>query len=65
MEPAKVLKEVNQFRKEHLPYFPAITRQFSHGPVFQNRQHLERKHVRPQTFDLIHMWADLRMNYQP
>ena len=64
MEPAKVLKDVNQVMKGHLPEFPDITMEFRQGVVVQNRQHLERKHVRPQTFNLIHMWGDLRMNYQ-
>ncbi len=65
MEPEKVLKDVNGFMKEYLPDFPDINMQCSQGIVFQSRQHLERKHVKPQTFDLIHMWANLRTNYQP
>ena len=63
MEPEEILEEVNRYKQKHLSYFPDISMAVDEASVSRNRQNLERKHVAPKGFDLIHLWVDLRQNY--
>jgi len=64
MEPNRILEEVNQHKQKHLSYFPDMCLSDGEEQVFRNRQNLKRKNVAPEKFDLIHLWIDLRQNYQ-
>jgi len=64
MEPEEILEEVNRYKQKHLSYFPDISMAVDEASVSRNRQNLERKHVAPKEFDLIHLWVDLRQNYR-
>jgi len=64
MEPNRILEEVNQHKQKHLSYFPDMCLSDGEEQVFRNRQDLKRKNVAPEKFDLIHLWIDLRQNYQ-
>ena len=64
MEPKTILDEVNNYQKKYLPDNPCIEFTFNNGKTFQSYQGLKRKMVKPSNFGLIHIWADLRKNYQ-
>jgi hypothetical protein len=59
MSPEAILSEVNEYQKKHLPDNSAIDFKFGAGNLFESRQTLTRKHVLPERFTLIHLWADL------
>ena len=60
MPPETVLAEVNGHQKKHMPANPDIVFEFGNEKLFRSRQPLTRKHVQPECFELIHLWADLR-----
>jgi hypothetical protein len=60
MKPKQIANEVNKYQQEHLPNNPTITFQFNNPPVFKKNQDLNRKNVKPKSFQLIHLWVDLR-----
>ena len=60
MTPESVLMGVNGYQKKHLPDNPDLTFAFAGGKLFESHQALSRKHVQPEKFGLIHLWADLR-----
>lgn len=60
MSPEKILDEVNTHQKQHCPYNPAIKFKFVKRNVQQYRQKLNRKNLKPEVFQLIHLWVDLR-----
>ncbi len=62
MTPETVLAEVNCHQKKHMPDNPDIVFEFGDGKLFWSRQPLTRKHVLPECFELIHLWADLRIS---
>ena len=64
MEPKTILDEVNNYQKKYLPDNPCIEFTFNNGKTFQSYQGMKRKMVKPSNFGLIHIWADLRKNYQ-
>lgn len=64
MTPNEIETEVNSFQKEYLPEWPGIRFDFSVLKVFQTRQETTRRNVKPEEFDLIHIWVDLRNNYR-
>lgn len=64
MEPEEVLEEVNRYKQKFLCCYPAICTDIDVATVFQNRQNLNRRNVLPKKFGLIHLWVDLRQNYQ-
>ena len=59
MSPKAILTDVNEYQKKHLPDNPTIEFEFGVGNIFESRQSLARKYVRPERFTLIHLWADL------
>lgn len=60
MELEQIVSEVNKFQKKELPHNPTLLFQFNSLPVFKETQMLKRKNVNPKSFQLIHLWADLR-----
>ena len=64
MAPKKIEDEVNDYQKKHLPDNKKIMFSFDSTPLFQTRQDIKRKNVKPFQFELIHFWIDLRTCYQ-
>ncbi|MCP4157891.1 MAG: hypothetical protein GY757_59830 [bacterium] len=62
MSPEAIVCDVNGYQKEHLSHFPDIEFNFDVKAVFQGLQEIERLHVSPVQFELIHLWVDLRKN---
>ncbi|MBK5274629.1 MAG: hypothetical protein JJE30_06220 [Desulfuromonadales bacterium] len=62
MTPETVLAEVSGHQKKHLPDNPDIEFEFRGGKLFTSRHSLTRKYVIPERFDLVHLWADLRIS---
>jgi hypothetical protein len=60
MSPEKILNEVNLHQKKHCSNNPAVEFERVRESVRQYGQELNRKHVKPRQFKLIHLWADLR-----
>ena len=60
MSPETILEEVNSHQRKHCSENPAIQFDSLWERIQQYGQKLKRKHVRPQTFKLIHLWVDLR-----
>jgi len=60
MEPEKIADEVNKHIEKHIPHHPTLSFQFVNHPVFKENQQLNRKNVKPSSFQLIHLWVDLR-----
>jgi hypothetical protein len=64
MTPQEIESEVNGYQKKYLPDYTDITFVFNTVTLFQTQQEIERKNVEPVQFELIHLWIDLRDNYQ-
>jgi len=60
MSPEVILDEVNTYQKKHCSYNPAIEFKFVKNNVWQYRQKLNRKNLKPEIFKLVHLWVDLR-----
>ncbi|MDQ1350313.1 MAG: hypothetical protein QG657_614 [Acidobacteriota bacterium] len=60
--PEEIETEVNRFQEKHLPGWPGIHFNFRVLTLFQTRQEITRRNVKPEQFQLIHMWVDLRNN---
>jgi|GEM_PF-487398 len=60
MTPEKILEEVNSYQKKHCSDNPTIEFERMREPIQQYGQKLERKHLEPRQFRLIHLWVDLR-----
>jgi len=65
MTPKKIEAEVNDYQKKHLPDNKKFKFTFDAKPLFQTRQDIKRKNVKPDQFELIHLWVDLRNCYRP
>ncbi len=65
MTPKKIEAEVNDYQKKHLPDNKKFNFTFDAEPLFQTRQDIKRKNVKPDQFELIHFWVDLRNCYRP
>ncbi len=64
MTPKKIEAEVNDYQKKHLPNNKEFKFTFDAAPLFQTRQDIKRKYVKPDQFELIHFWIDLRNCYR-
>jgi hypothetical protein len=64
MTPKKIEAEVNDYQKKHLPDNKKFRITFDATPLFQTRQDIKRKYVKPDQFELIHFWVDLRNCYR-
>jgi hypothetical protein len=64
MTPKKIETEVNDYQKKHLPDNKKFNFTFDATPLFQTRQDIKRKNVKPDQFELIHLWVDLRNCYR-
>ena len=60
MEPELIVKEVNKYQQIQSLPSPSLSFQFDDQPVFKENQSLDRKNVKPKSFQLIHLWVDLR-----
>lgn len=60
--PEEIETEVNRFQEKQLPGWPGLHFNFSVLTLFQTRQEITRRNVKPVEFQLIHMWVDLRNN---
>lgn len=60
MEAKQIIYEVNNFQQKQFPNNPVLSFEFDNPPIFRERQHLKRKNVNPVSFQLIHLWVDLR-----
>ncbi len=65
MTPKRIETEVNDYQKKHLPQNTKIKFRFDATSLFQTRQTIKRKIVKPDQLELIHFWVDLRKCYQP
>lgn len=64
MTPKKIEAEVNDYQKKYLPDNTKIKFVFNATPLFQACQDIKRKNVKPDQFELIHFWVDLRNCYR-
>ncbi|HAO20088.1 MAG TPA: hypothetical protein DCQ37_06100 [Desulfobacteraceae bacterium] len=60
MKPEQIVNEVNDHQQKQFPDNPLLSFQFDNPPVFKENQQLNRKNVKPSSFQLIHLWVDLR-----
>lgn len=60
MSPEIILDEVNNHQKKHCYSNPAIEFEFVKNKIRQHRQKLNRKNLKPEKFELVHLWVDLR-----
>jgi hypothetical protein len=60
MSPAEIETEVNGYQTKHLPHNARLTFKSNVKPLFQTHQKIQRRHVEPVRFQLIHLWIDLR-----
>jgi len=63
MEPEDILKHVNSRIEENLAGVPPLAFALSAVPL-QSQQRFARRHVTPRDFTLIHLWVDIRNNYE-
>lgn len=63
MEPEQILQEINQFQKRYLPQNSPISFTFGCKKLHKTNQHLIRQSIKPREFKIIHLWVDLRENY--
>ena len=63
MTPEEIQTQVNSCVEEKLPGVPLLV--FASSDVLSQSQHcFARRHVMPTPFTLIHLWVDIRNNYQ-
>ena len=62
--PKEIETEVNRYQNKHLPGYKDIRFIFDTIILFQTHQEIVRRSVSPEQFELIHLWVDLRDNYQ-
>ena len=60
MLPEQILIEINAYQKTLCAKGPAIEYKFTQNEVRQHLQRLNRKNIKPEVFELIHLWVDLR-----
>jgi len=60
MSPEIILDEVNTHQKQHCTDNPAIEFEVCQKNIQQYRQKLNRKNLKPEIFELVHLWVDLR-----
>ncbi|MCP5102516.1 MAG: hypothetical protein GY950_04015, partial [bacterium] len=65
LTPKEIEAEVNGYQKKYVPGYADITFISDAIALFQAHQEIERKNLYPVQFELIHLWIDLRNNYQP
>ncbi len=63
MTPEQIQTQVNSCIKQKLPGVPLLEFALSDVPL-QSRHRFARRHVKPTPFTLIHLWVDIRNNYQ-
>ncbi len=63
MTPGQIQTQVNSCIKKKLPGVPPLVFALSAVPS-QSQHHFARRHVMPTPFTLIHLWVDIRNNYQ-
>lgn len=63
MEPGQILQQVNRYQKQYLPQNKPILFTFGHNNLHKANQHLNRQIIKPKEFKIIHLWVDLRENY--
>lgn len=63
MTPKQIETEVNGHIEADLPSVPSLVFDLS-GNVLQTRHVFERRNVVPTPFTLLHLWVDIRHNYQ-
>jgi len=64
MTPDSILVEVNKYQDEMLVEFPILKFDFTKSDIlFKTTNSLNRSHVIPVQFKLIHIWIDIRSNY--
>ena len=63
MAPEQIQKQVNSCIKKKLPGIPPLRFALSDVPL-QAKHRFARNHVTPTPFTLIHLWVDVRNNYQ-
>jgi len=59
MTPHEIQKEVNNYKSKYLPDFPDLNFQFEAESPFKTFQKITRRHMEPETFELVHLWVDL------
>jgi hypothetical protein len=64
MTPREIEAEVNGCQNKYLPDFENIDFKFDTKNPYQAQQKIARRKVIPVKFELIHLWIDLRNNYQ-
>ena len=63
MTPEQIQTEVNSCIEKKLPDVPPLVFALSDVPL-QSQHRFARRHVTPTPFTLIHLWVDIRSNYQ-
>lgn len=63
MEPEEIQREVNAFQDNVCAGNPKLEFDFENEAPFRAEQHMRRASVEPESFRLIHIWSDLRVNY--
>jgi hypothetical protein len=60
MERSDILRQVNSYQNEILPGYPELGFEFEGTWIPEFRQQINRTHIVPNRFELIHLWVDLR-----
>jgi hypothetical protein len=63
MEPEQILQEVNKYQKQYLPQNQPISFSFGRKKLHKTHQNINRQINKPKKFKIIHLWVDLRENY--
>jgi hypothetical protein len=64
MTPKKIEAEVNAYQKQYLSNCSELKFKFDMSLLFLTCQQIQRKSIEPAQFELIHLWVDLRGEYQ-
>ena len=60
MTACEILVEIDNYHIKHCSRPTEITHQYGNDHISQFRQHIDRKHVKPESFDIVHIWVDLK-----
>ena len=60
MLPEEILIEINAYQKALCADYREIEYRFTQNEVRQHFQRLIRKNIKPETFELVHLWVDLK-----
>jgi hypothetical protein len=60
MAPNEIIADIDAFCRKHYAESANIIHQSNNDEVTQYRQYMKRHSVQPKTFEIVHLWVDLR-----